>query len=118
MTHSAPSDSDRRLIEAALRSVEGLNNVAAGKRLGVSEGTMRLWRAGERRPLHDATRASLRAALDPIPLAAAHAREWIVRLARQERALSRDEATLLHLLQQIIRLDPGDEAAQSERRTG
>lgn len=115
---STTPDADRLLVEAALDLVAGCTNVRAAELLGVSEGQVRLWKAGVIRPLLPSTRGSLTRALDPVRLAAAHAREVIGRITGYRREMTKTELRLLHLLQQVIQLDPDVRAAERKRKRG
>lgn len=116
---SAPApEPDRLLVQAALEAVERENHVRAGELLGVSESQIRLWRAGVVRPLKPSIRLTLERALDPIRLSAAHARGMILRLAGQRREMTKTELRLLHLLQQIVQLDPAEQVVQRRRKRG
>jgi hypothetical protein len=58
------SHSDANLVKEALEGLDDLSNYAAGKELGVSEGTVRRWREGNVGvPLQTDTRRALRRAV-------------------------------------------------------
>ena len=95
-----PATTDAELIAAVLQRLDGVDHVRAGDELGVSEGTVRRWRQGDRRPLRRSVRTRLRRYIEGHTLPP-HGQVTIDQalVLRLLRSIPPDRATRLRLVQ-------------------